>query len=109
MSIRQDTEDVHELHDGIVVGIPLVLACEVLMDFVIYLVTYDAQTSGIVRFGVHELRPTELGVLTYLDDVLERGLDEGIEEVNEVVVVAVEEDIAEGEVTVTDSDRHGEF
>ena len=63
----------------------MVLACEVLVYFVIYLVAHNAQAGGIVGLGVHELGPTELGVLTYLDDVLERGLDEGIEEVIEAL------------------------
>ncbi len=97
------------MHDGIVVGIPLVLSGEVLVYFVVYLIAHDAQTGGIVGFGVHELGPTELSVLTYLDDVLKRGLDEGVQEVDEVVVVTVEEDVAEGKIAGSDTNGHSEF
>ena len=79
------------------------------MYFVVYLVAHNAQAGGIVRFGVHELGPTELSVLTYFDDVLQGGLDEGVQEVDEVVVVTVEEDVAEGEIAVADTNGHSEF
>lgn len=55
LGIRKDAKDIHELHDGIVVTVPLVLAGEVLMDLAVYLVANDAEACGIVGLGVHEL------------------------------------------------------
>lgn len=55
VGIRQDPEDVHELHDGIVGGVPGVFCCEVFVDLLVYLVTHDAQAYSVVWFGVHEL------------------------------------------------------
>ncbi|EJW89530.1 hypothetical protein EVA_22366 [gut metagenome] len=106
MRIRQDAEDVHQLHHLVVIPVPLVLVAEVGIDFAVNLIADNVQANFIVRLGVHQLGPTMGGILTNLDNVLQGCFDETVQKINQVIVVSIEEHIAEGQVTVTKAYRN---
>lgn len=100
VAILEDTEEIHELEDVVITIIP-VIAGEEGVQFLVYLVGYDVEARLVIISLVHQGGPTVGAVLTYLYHIKERGLYEGVEEVNQEIVVAVEEDVGEGEVAMT--------
>ena len=67
------------------------------------------KANCIITFGVHQLRPKVLAILSNLDDILKRCLYEAIQEVNQVIIVTIEEDVRKCQVTMAEAYRNQEI
>ena len=106
VAILQDSQEVHQLQGHVVVAVPLILAGEVLVDGRVDFLADDAQSHLVEGLVVHQCRPQVGRVLANLDDVEERRLDKRVEEVDQIIVVAIKQDVAEGEVAMASADGH---
>lgn len=100
MGVLEYAQEVHQLQGAVVASVPLVARCEIIVELGVDFAEGYAQADGVAGVNVHQLAPQPRGVLAQLDDVEQGRLDERVEEVDEVVVVAVEEDVREREVAV---------
>ena len=95
MGILEYAQEVHKLQGAVVAPVPLVARGEVIVELGIDFAEGYAQADGVAGVHVHQLAPQPRGILAQLDNIEQGRLDERVEEVNEVVVVAIEEDVRE--------------
>ena len=106
MGVLEYAQEVHQLQRTVVASVPLVARGEIIVELGVDFTESYAQADGVAGVHVHQLAPQPRGVLAQLDNVEQRRLDERVEEVDEVVVVAVEEDVREREVAVARAHRY---
>lgn len=105
MGVLEYAQEVHQLQGAVVAPVPLVARGKIIVELGVDSAEGYAQADGVAGVNVHQLAPQPRGVLAQLDNVEQGRLDKRVEEVDEVVVVAIEEDVREREVAVARAHR----
>lgn len=100
MGVLEYAQEVHQLQGAVIASVPLVARGEIIVELGVDFAEGYAQADSVAGVNVHQLAPQPRSVLAQLDNVEQGRLDKRVEEVDEVVVVAVEEDVREREVAV---------
>lgn len=93
MGVLKYPQEVHQLKMAVIAAIPFIARGKVAVERRIDLAKGDAKANGVARMDIHQLAPQPCCVLTQLDYVEQGRLYKRVQEVNEIVIVAVKKDV----------------